>query len=188
MDDQFSIYVGVDWATEAHQICILDAQGKVLKELSVEHTGKAISGFLQWLNEFTKGESDKVAVAIEVPRGAVVEAFLERNYAVFSINPKQLDRFRDRHSVAGAKDDSLDAFVAADSRGAEAWRVRRRYRSDHGRTGCQPKPPGRQRHRHDLHGPPAGSEAAGAAARIGSRRGSDHRAGQSAQSDRRGGH
>jgi transposase len=115
MDDQFSIYVGVDWATEAHQICILDAQGKVLKELSVEHTGKAISGFLQWLNEFTKGEADQVAVAIEVPRGAVVEAFLERNYAVFSINPKQLDRFRDRHSVAGAKDDSLDAFVAADS-------------------------------------------------------------------------
>jgi hypothetical protein len=34
---------------------------------------------------------------------------------VFAINPKQLDRFRDRHSIAGAKDDRLDAFVLADS-------------------------------------------------------------------------
>jgi transposase len=34
---------------------------------------------------------------------------------VFSINPKQLDRFRDRFSVAGAKDDSRDALVLARS-------------------------------------------------------------------------
>jgi transposase len=40
---------------------------------------------------------------------------LERGYQVFSINPKQLDRFRDRHTVAGAKDDRRDAFVLADS-------------------------------------------------------------------------
>ena len=29
--------------------------------------------------------------------------------------PKQLDRFRDRHSVAGAKDDRRDAFVLAEA-------------------------------------------------------------------------
>jgi transposase len=32
---------------------------------------------------------------------------------VFSINPKQVDRFRDRYTVAGAKDDSRDALVLA---------------------------------------------------------------------------
>jgi transposase len=31
------------------------------------------------------------------------------------VNPKQLDRFRDRYTVAGAKDDSRDAFVLGDS-------------------------------------------------------------------------
>ena len=45
----------------------------------------------------------------------MVEALLEHGWALFSINPKQLDRFRDRHTVAGAKDDSRDAFVLADS-------------------------------------------------------------------------
>jgi Transposase len=61
------------------------------------------------------GKPDHVAVAIEVPRGPVVEALLEGGLVVFSINPKQLDRFRDRYTVAGAKDDSRDAYVAADS-------------------------------------------------------------------------
>jgi len=40
---------------------------------------------------------------------------VERGFHVFAINPKQLDRFRDRHTVAGAKDDRRDAFVLADS-------------------------------------------------------------------------
>jgi transposase len=52
---------------------------------------------------------------IESPRGAVVETLLEHGFAVFSINPKQLDRFRDRYSPAGAKDDRRDAFVLADA-------------------------------------------------------------------------
>lgn len=37
------------------------------------------------------------------------------NRAVFAINPKQMDRFCDRHTVAGAKDHALNAFVITDS-------------------------------------------------------------------------
>jgi transposase len=52
-------------------------------------------------------------VAIEVPHGPVVDALLDRGFAVYAINPKQLERLRDRISVAGAKDDRRDARVAA---------------------------------------------------------------------------
>jgi hypothetical protein len=38
---------------------------------------------------------------------------MDRGIAVFAINPKQLDRFRDRFSPAGAKDDRRDALVLA---------------------------------------------------------------------------
>ena len=58
---------------------------------------------------------EQVAVAIEVPRGSVVETLLERGFHLFALNPKQLDRFRERHTVAGAKDDRRDAWVLADS-------------------------------------------------------------------------
>jgi transposase len=50
-------------------------------------------------------------VAIETPHGPVVEMLLDHGFQVFAINPKQLDRFRDRFTVAGAKDDSRDARV-----------------------------------------------------------------------------
>jgi transposase len=52
---------------------------------------------------------------IEIPRGALVETLVERAFVVYSLNPKQMDRFRDRHTVAGAKDDRRDALVIADS-------------------------------------------------------------------------
>ena len=52
----------------------------------------------------------RIGVAIETPLGAIVEMLLERGFAVFAINPKQLDRFRDRFTVARAQaDDRRDA-------------------------------------------------------------------------------
>ncbi len=44
-----------------------------------------------------------------------METLLDRGFAVSSINPKQVDRFRDRFTVAGAKDDTRDALVLASS-------------------------------------------------------------------------
>ena len=115
MTGEFDFYLGVDWATEQHQACILDSQGQLLEQRKIEHSGQGILDFIAWMEGLAHGQVQRIAVAIEVPRGPLVEAFLEHQWAVFGINPKQLDRFRDRHTVAGAKDDSRDAFVLADS-------------------------------------------------------------------------
>jgi transposase len=116
MDDVgYACFVGVDWGTEAHQLCCLDVDRRVLGEMSVEHSSEALERAVQKLMGLSGGKPDRVAVAIEVPRGAVVELLVERGFHVFAINPKQLDRFRDRHTVAGAKDDRRDALVLADS-------------------------------------------------------------------------
>lgn len=111
----YRLLVGVDWATTTHQVCVLDPEGTVLRELEVEHRAMAISQFVDELVQMAGGSPDAVAVAIERPRGGLVEALLERGLHVYSLNPKQLDRFRDRHTVAGAKDDRLDAYVLADA-------------------------------------------------------------------------
>ena len=55
------------------------------------------------------------ATTVDSVTPSSVETLLEHGFPVFSLNPKQLDRFRDRHSVAGAKDDRLDAFALADA-------------------------------------------------------------------------
>ena len=113
MSDQIRWFVGIDWASEQHRVCLVDAEGKCVAGRDVTHGGAELSELCTWLLEKTGAEPAEIAVAIETPRGPVVEALLERGFQVFSINPKQLDRFRDRFSVAGAKDDSRDAEVLA---------------------------------------------------------------------------
>ena len=106
-------FAGVDWGSRKHQACVLDAAGKVLGEREFEHGGAGLSQMADWLLSFGAGEAGEIGVAIETPRGPVVESLMERGFAVHSINPKQLDRFRDRFSPAGAKDDRRDARVLA---------------------------------------------------------------------------
>ena len=111
MTDDVRWFVGLDWAAMQHRVCLLDAEGKCVAERDVRHGGAELLELCTWLVKRTGAQPAEIAVAIETPRGPVVEALLERGLQVFSINPKHLDRFRDRFSVAGAKDDSRDAYV-----------------------------------------------------------------------------
>jgi hypothetical protein len=111
----FLYWAGIDWASEKYDLCVVDSKGKVCGKQQVEHSGKGIQLCIEWILKVTGSDANAVAVGIEVPHGAMVESLIENCIAVFAINTKQLDRFRDRHTVAGAKDDDLDAFVLADS-------------------------------------------------------------------------
>jgi transposase len=111
-DDTISWFAAVDWGSEQHQVCILDAAGRIKGERAFPHGGAGLVALCDWLVSVA-GASGSVAVAIEVPHGPVVDALQDRGFAVHAINPKQLDRLRDRFSVAGAKDDRRDARIAA---------------------------------------------------------------------------
>lgn len=107
--------VGIDWSTQSHRVCLLDAEGRCVGEREFAHGGAGLTELRNWLLDKSKATPGQIAVAIEMPHGPVVEMLLEHGFMVFAINPKQLDRFRDRFTVAGAKDDSRDAHVLADS-------------------------------------------------------------------------
>jgi transposase len=120
-----TVLIGIDWATSEHQVCALDPGRKVLGQRRFPNTPEGINALVGWLYELAGGDPTGIAVAIERPDGLVVEARLDRAIAVFAINPKQLDRFRDRFSVAGAKDDRRDALVLADSLRTDSHAFRR---------------------------------------------------------------
>jgi transposase len=115
MDEEFRHLVGIDWGEDSYQVCVLTGGGRIICERVVEHSGQALARFASELLKLSEGQPLTMAVAIETNRGAMVETLIEKGFAVYTINPKQLDRFRDRHTVAGAKDDRRDAFVLADS-------------------------------------------------------------------------
>jgi hypothetical protein len=103
---------GVDWGSREHAACVLDEEGKVVAERMFAHTPAGLQELADWI---VKHAPEQASIAIEVPRGPVVEALVDRGLEVFAINPKQLDLFRDRFGPSGAKDDRRDARVLADS-------------------------------------------------------------------------
>ena len=111
--ETFTWFAAVDWGSEKHQGCVLDARGGIAGEREFSHSGAGLAELCDWILSIA-GDANVVAVAVEVPHGPVVDALLDRGFAVHAINPKQLDRLRDRFSVAGAKDDRRDAYVSAD--------------------------------------------------------------------------
>lgn len=124
----FKWYLGVDWGSERHAWCLIDAAGQVRDERLVAHDASAIGDALSQLRSTIATEVSAVAVGIEVGHGVLVDTLLDYGFAVFAINPKQLDRFRDRFTSGGAKDDRRDARTLADALRTDA----RAFRAIHG--------------------------------------------------------
>jgi len=108
------LLVGVDWDSQGYEICLLEPAGAVVEQFRVKHRADELGEFVRRLLERVAGTEEALAVAIETPRGALVELLLERKIPVYAITPKQAERLRDRHRPSGAKDDRLDAYVLAD--------------------------------------------------------------------------
>src|ERR1035437_6052809 len=90
----YRYHAGIDWASDHHDVCVVDDNGTMLGEKQVEHSGDGIRECINWLLQLAGGDASSIAVAIEVPHGAVVESLIENNLAVFAINPNHMDRFR----------------------------------------------------------------------------------------------
>lgn len=107
-------YAGIDWASESHHVRLTDGDGRTIGEKIFKHSGEGLAAMASWLMTVSGAVSaGQIRIAIEVPHGPVVETLIERGFEVYALNPKQLDRFRDRFTLAGAKDDSRDAEVMA---------------------------------------------------------------------------
>ena len=109
MHKQRKWFAGVDWASQEHVVSLHDDTGTKVGQRKFAHGGAGLSDMIAWLLKASGGTAGEIHVAIETPHGPIVEALLERGFNVYSVNPKQLDRFRDRFRVSGAKDDSRDA-------------------------------------------------------------------------------
>jgi len=130
MSDAWAWYVGIDWGSEEHAVCLLDANGQVCGERRVAHTAAAGHEAIAWIRTRTGVTPDAIAVAIETPRGVLVDTLIDQGFRVFAINPKQLDRFRDRFTASGAKDDRRDGHALADGLRTDARAFRRVHPDD----------------------------------------------------------
>ncbi len=111
------LFVGVDWAEDHHDVCVMDTDGQVRSKGRVSNDLAGIAKIHDLIGRAIPAEFDddpEVIVGIETDRGLLVRALVAVGYRVLAVNPLGVDRYRDRSRVSGAKSDPGDARVLAD--------------------------------------------------------------------------
>ncbi len=106
------LLVGIDWADTEHVYCLMDEAGNTLATGTIAHT---VEGLEQLIAAIRTHATDprEVCVALETRHGPLVGRLLDESFTIYPINPKAVDRHRERFRVAGGKSDLRDAWVLA---------------------------------------------------------------------------
>ena len=100
-------YVGIDWADEKHDVCVVSPDGRLVSEFSIDHDGEGFEQLKAILSQL--GE---VEINIERPNGLLVDWLVGQGWPVFVTPPQVVSRRRPRPS----KDDRGDAYLLANLR------------------------------------------------------------------------
>jgi transposase len=116
-DEALLLLVGDDWAEDHHDVEVQDETGRRLGKARLPEGIAGIARLHAMIGQHVGDDEDEqvqVVVGIETERGPWVQALLAAGYQVYAINPLQVARYRERHSVSGAKSDPGDAHTLAD--------------------------------------------------------------------------
>jgi transposase len=106
------ILCGIDWASDHHDVALIDLEGNKLGRRRISDDAAGL-GELVSLFAVHGGGPGTVKIAIETERGLLVASLRAAGYEIYPVNPKAVDRYRDRHRLARGKSDAADAMVLA---------------------------------------------------------------------------
>lgn len=115
-------FVGLDWASKEHAVCVVDERGAVVTRFMALH---GATGLEQLVARLTKvAAPSELRVAIERPSGVLVDTLVERGFVVVPIHPNALKASRSRYTASHAKTDLGDAYLLADVLRTDGHRFR----------------------------------------------------------------
>lgn len=107
-------YTGIDWAIDHHDIAILNDTGEKISAFRIEQSSDGFYALRDRLRSLGVPKQD-ILIGIETSRLLLVDFLLNEGYPVIPINPKAIDRYRDRYTSSHAKSDSFDAEIIANA-------------------------------------------------------------------------
>jgi transposase len=116
------MFVGLDWASRAHELCVVDEQGQVVERFGFAHSERGLRDALERLARL--GPPGEMPVAIERPSGLLVERLLAAGHPVVPIHPNAFAAARPRWEGPGSKSDVGDAYRLADYLRTDQLRLR----------------------------------------------------------------
>lgn len=106
------MFIGWDWATDTHDVTVMDACGKRIDRWELAHTEE---GFTKTLARLRKhGAPADLPVAIETTRGLAVDRLLAAGHPVVPVHPNAFHAMRARWGASKAKTDAGDSMKLAD--------------------------------------------------------------------------
>jgi transposase len=115
-------FVGLDWAQEAHAVCVIDEQGAVVDQFEAPHNAEGLALLLRRLARIAPAQ--ELAIAIERPTGLLVDTLVAAGHPVVAIHPNVVAAARPRYRAAASKSDRGDAYLLADLLRTDGHRFR----------------------------------------------------------------
>jgi transposase len=117
-----SYFVGLDWASREHAVCVVDERGVIVEQFTVAHSSAGMADLGVRLGKVAPAA--KLRVAIERPTGLIVDSLVEAGFVVVPIHPNAVKASRPRYSAAQGKTDLGDAYLLADLLRTDGHRFR----------------------------------------------------------------
>lgn len=106
-----TLFIGIDWADQAHDCYIIDAHGNGQHQ-KFKQTPEAIE---QWVGEMRQLAGGRpIAIMLEQSRGPLIYGLMFRpDVILYPVDPKQFARYRESYPGGNSKSDPSDARYLA---------------------------------------------------------------------------
>jgi transposase len=119
---EHTYFAALDWASDHHDIVVLDRHGAVQAEFRFAHTAEGWAEFTSRMQPFSGAP-----ITLETSSGPAVDQLLQRGWTIYPVAPTAAARYRERKVPSGTKTDRHDTWALADALRTDghAWRVLR---------------------------------------------------------------
>jgi len=107
---QHTHFAALDWASDHHDVIIVDHTGHITAEFRFAHTAAGWAEFTDKMKPYANAP-----LALETSSGPAVDQLLQRGWTLYPVNPKAAERYRERKVPSGTKTDRHDAWTLADA-------------------------------------------------------------------------
>lgn len=110
-----TIYMGIDWSREKHDVAILNEQGAVIETRQVKHDAQGFEQLDKMRQQLDVGVGDCI-VGIESANTLLIDFLWSRGYEqVYIVPPGVVNANRGRNRQSGARNDRYDSCVIAET-------------------------------------------------------------------------
>lgn len=109
-----SVYIGIDWSENKHDVVFLNEAGVIIAQLTTSHTSDGLLE-LEETRQRLGVTSDECLVALETAHNLIIDFLWDRNYRqVYVIAPNVIKSCRGRYGQSQARTDQKDSRLIAD--------------------------------------------------------------------------